>query len=311
MSPTPVSSSSEPSRPSEPAQSGDRAVKPGHLYIVATPIGNLGDLTPRARAVLSQVDRIAAEDTRHTGQLLQACGIKATLVSMHEHNEVQRSQELLGILQGGGTVALVSDAGTPLISDPGFCLLREAARAGIIVHAVPGACAAVAALSIAALPTDRFSFEGFLPVRSGPRRERLSAVANAPHTLIFYEAPHRLRETLVDMAAVFGGDRNAVVARELTKMFETVYRGPLTKLAEAASTDNDMQRGEIVILVAGAQASSAEAGDAELQRVLTVLLKEVPVATAATLAAQLTGAKRNRAYSLALQLSQSSAESKD
>jgi 16S rRNA (cytidine1402-2'-O)-methyltransferase len=277
---------------------------PGTLYVVATPIGNLGDLTPRAREVLGSVDLVAAEDTRHTGQLLQSCGIEARLVSLHGHNEEQRTPELLRALQAGRSIALVSDAGTPLISDPGYRLLRAAAEAQLPIRAVPGACAAIAALSVAALPAERFSFEGFLPAKARARRERLDTLAGAAHTLIFYEAPHRLQDCLSDMSAAFGADRAAVVARELTKAFETVYRGTLAELAQAATHDGNMQRGEIVILVAGAAPQHEAAGDVDLDRVLNVLLTELAPAQAAKLAAKLTGARRNRAYERALQLAQ-------
>ena len=200
---------------------------PGRLYVVATPIGNLGDLSPRAREVLAACELVAAEDTRHSGALLRHFGIATPLVSLHEHNESHRAPELVRRMQSGAAVALVSDAGTPTISDPGYELVSMAAAAGIEITAIPGPCAALAAMSIAALPTARYAFEGFLPARAGARRRRLETLADDERTLVFYESPHRLHEMLVDCAALFGPARRATVARELTKLHETVYRGPL------------------------------------------------------------------------------------
>lgn len=286
-----------PASASESAASGR---KYGTLHVVATPIGNLADLSARAREVLARVAVILAEDTRHTAQLLAACGVATPLVSAHEHNEAERIPRVLERLRAGEDVALVSDAGTPLISDPGFRLVCAVAEAGFDVRAVPGACAAVAALSIAGLPSDRFRFEGFLPTKSGARRERLDALASATETLIFYEAPHRLRESLADLAAALGAARRAVVARELTKLFETAYRGTLAELVQRATDDPDMQRGEIVIVVEG-QAPGAPDAD-EVRRVLEILLAQLPVRQSADLAAQLTNTAPNAAYKLALSL---------
>jgi 16S rRNA (cytidine1402-2'-O)-methyltransferase len=229
----------------------------GTLYVVATPIGNLGDLTPRAREVLASVALIAAEDTRHTRQLLQTCGIGTALTSLHEHNEAQKSAELVARLAQGDSIALVSDAGTPLVSDPGFDLVASAREQGIAVVAIPGACAAIAALSIAGLPTNRFVFEGFLPAKAAARGERLAQLANEERTLIFYEAPHRLAEVLRDMTHAFGAERRASISRELTKRFETTYTGTLSELGTAAERDGDMARGEIVIIVSGAPTARA------------------------------------------------------
>src|ERR1700754_4224334 len=229
---------------------------PGTLYVVATPIGNLADLTPRAREVLASVALIAAEDTRHTRQLLQSCGIGTALTSLHEHNEGAKSAELVARLAQGESIALVSDAGTPLVSDPGFDLVAAARRAGIAVIAIPGACAAIAALSVAGLPTDRFVFEGFLPAKTAARSERLEQLSREERTLIFYEAPHRLAEVLGDMTRIFGAERNASISRELTKRFETTYTGTLAHLHDAAERDSDMSRGEIVIIVSGAPSTS-------------------------------------------------------
>src|SRR5687768_15069417 len=217
----------------------ESAVAAGTLYVVATPIGNLGDLSARAREVLSRVQLIAAEDTRHTRQLLQAFGIDTALTSLHEHNEMHKSATLITRLVAGESLALVSDAGTPLISDPGFDLVAAARARGVAVVVVPGPCAAIAALSIAGLPTDRFVFEGFLPAKNAARVTRLRELASEPRTMIFYEAPHRLAEVLRDLAAEFGADRRASVSRELTKRFETTYPGTLAQLCEMAAQNAD------------------------------------------------------------------------
>ncbi|HKE44343.1 MAG TPA: 16S rRNA (cytidine(1402)-2'-O)-methyltransferase [Steroidobacteraceae bacterium] len=272
----------------------------GVLHVVATPIGNLGDLSARAREVLSTCDVIAAEDTRLVAQLLRTTKIAGRLVSAHEHNEEQRVAQLLAALDAGQSAALVSDAGTPLISDPGYRIVRAVASAGHEIRAVPGPCAAIAALSIAGIASDRFVFEGFLVAKSAARRARLAELTADARTLIFYEAPHRLEETLREMGEVLGAQREAVVARELTKAFETAYRGSLGELAQRAQQDPDMKRGEIVIVVAGA-AESAPDTDRELSRVLAELLPALPVSQAADIAARITGANRNRAYKLALQ----------
>ena len=271
----------------------------GVLYVVATPIGNLGDLSARAREVLAGSDLIVAEDTRHFSQLLPTAGRR--VLSAHEHNEAERVAEILGALAAGQSVALVSDAGTPLVSDPGYRIVNAAATAGFEVRAVPGPCAAIAALSISGLPSDRFVFEGFLPTKSVARRARLVELAADTRTLIVYEAPHRLEETLLEMSESFGAQRPAAVAREITKVFETVYRDTLSALARRAQSDADMKRGELVIVVAGA-ATATHADQAELERVLSELLKELPVSRAADLAARLTGVNRNRAYEVALEL---------
>ncbi len=279
-------------------------LQPGTLFLVATPIGNLGDLAPRAREVLRDADLLLAEDTRHTAQLLHACGIQrpaGTLESLHEHNERSRVPAVVQRLQAGATVALASDAGTPLVSDPGAALVSAAVTAGIEVVAVPGPCAAIAALTLAALPAASFAFEGFLPPRAAARRETLQDLAGESRTLVFYEAPHRLRESLEDLAGAFGGERPAAVARELTKKFETVYRGTLGSLAQQAASDADMSRGEIVLVVQGA-ARRAAADDADADRVLRVLLDELPVSQAARIAAQLTGRPRKDLYERALRL---------
>lgn len=274
---------------------------PGTLYVVATPIGNLADLTPRAREVLASVALIAAEDTRHTRQLLQTCGIGTALTSLHEHNEAQKSAELVARLAQGESIALVSDAGTPLVSDPGFDLVAAARRAGIAVIAIPGACAAIAALSVAGLPTDRFVFEGFLPAKSAARGERLDQLAREQRTMVFYEAPHRLTEVLRDMARILGADRNASISRELTKRFETTYSGTLAQLSEAAEHDSDMSRGEIVIVVSGASATSS-ALELDGDALLRALLEELSPSQAAKVAAHITGRKRSDLYNAALKM---------
>lgn len=279
----------------------------GILYVVATPIGNLGDLSPRAREVLASVAVIAAEDTRHTRQLLQSCGVEAPLTSFHEHNEARKTHELLARLQAGDSVALVSDAGTPLISDPGFDLVGAARAAGISVLAVPGPCAAIAALSVAGLPTDRFVFEGFLPARSSARRARLDALIQESRTLIFYEAPHRLNELLNDLAAVLGAQRRATVSREITKRFETTYAATLRELCARAERDADMSRGEIVVIVEGAEAAPSMAA-LDAQTLLRALLEELSPSQSAKVAARVTGAKRADLYDAALRIAKPQAD---
>ena len=276
--------------------------------MVATPIGNLGDLSPRARETLKTCALIAAEDTRHTGSLLKTFGIETPMVSLHDHNEAQRTPELIARMQEGASIALVSDAGTPAISDPGFDLVRAAAAAGLEVIAIPGPCALVAALSIGAQPTDRFCFEGFLPARGSARRARLQQLVTEPRTLIFYESPHRVADTLADCAAEFGAERGATVAREITKLHETTYRGTLGELAARAVADGDFARGEIVLVVGGAPARAetdeggADGHGGELDRVLSVLLGELPLKQAAHLAAKIVHARDNEAYKRALRL---------
>lgn len=285
-----------------PGSSTESAVAPGTLYVVATPIGNLGDLSARAREVLARVQLIAAEDTRHTRQLLQAFGIDTPLTSLHEHNEMQKSESLISRLLAGESIALVSDAGTPLISDPGFDLVANARTRGVSIAVVPGPCAAIAALSIAGLPTDRFVFEGFLPAKHAARVARLRELASEQRTMIFYEAPHRLPEVLHDLAAEFAAERTASVSRELTKRFETTYTGTLAQLCEIAEQNADMSRGEIVIIVSG-NAVQASAQSFNADQLLRTLLEELPPSQAAKVAAKLTGEKRGDLYARAVQLS--------
>jgi 16S rRNA (cytidine1402-2'-O)-methyltransferase len=274
----------------------------GTLYVVATPIGNLDDISARALKVLRDVKLIAAEDTRHSMRLMQHFGIPTPLAACHEHNERDEGSRFLSRLQAGDDVALISDAGTPLISDPGYHLVRQVRAAGIKVVPVPGPCALIAALSAAGLPSDRFIFEGFLPAKAVGRRARLEAVKEEPRTLIFYEAPHRILECLEDMELVFGGERVALLARELTKTFETLNGLPLSELRAWVASDSNQQRGECVVLVAGWQAPEGdEAVSAETLRVLDLLLKEMPLKRAAAVAAEITGVRKNLLYQVALE----------
>jgi len=322
-------------RAAEQAASGAQHHARGRLDVVATPIGNLADLTPRAREALAGADLVAAEDTRHTGALLRVLGIQAHLQSLHDYNESARVQELIERMQSGSIVALVSDAGTPLVSDPGYALVRAAAAQGIPVRAIPGPSALTAALSIAGLPTDRFVFEGFLPARAAARRARLLALAAEPRTLVFFEAPHRIAATLRDLAALLGSERRAVIARELTKVHESAHRGELGVLLSSLDAEPNMARGEITLIVAGAsdefaaqeradpQADAQPDGDvgsgragqaaqaahaaenprrALLGQALRLLLAELPPARAAAIAAQLTGIPRREVYALAQRL---------
>lgn len=279
----------------------------GRLQVVATPIGNLGDLSERARAALAAADVIAAEDTRHSGALLKTLGIARPLVSLHEHNEPQRAAQLLARLERGETVVLVSDAGTPLLSDPGLELVQRAAAAGYEVQVLPGPSAITAALAVAGLPTDRFCFEGFLPARAAARRGALATLADERRTLVFFEAPHRLAAALDDMALELGGERPAVVVRELTKMHESVYRGSLTQLAQRARQEANFARGELTLVVHGASAQRA-VDHGTLRRTVEILSKELPPGRAAAVAAQLTGASRAAAYALVTRGSAAKAE---
>ncbi|MGE8416217.1 MAG: 16S rRNA (cytidine(1402)-2'-O)-methyltransferase [Pseudomonas sp.] len=274
----------------------------GSLYVVATPIGNLDDISARALKLLREVSLIAAEDTRHSQRLMQHFGISTPLAACHEHNERDEGSRFIARLLAGDDVALISDAGTPLISDPGYHLVRQARAAGINVVPVPGACALIAALSAAGLPSDRFIFEGFLPAKATGRRARLEQVREEPRTLIFYEAPHRILECLQDMEAVFGGDRPALLARELTKTFETLKGLPLAELRQFVESDSNQQRGECVVLVAGWSApEGGEMISSEAMRILDLLLKEMPLKRAAALAAEITGERKNVLYQIALE----------
>lgn len=274
----------------------------GTLYVVATPIGNLQDISERARQVLARVNLIAAEDTRHSARLLEHFNITTPMVPCHDHNERTSSNALVQRLLAGESLALISDAGTPLVSDPGYHLVRQARLAGVRVVPVPGACAAIAALSAAGLPSDRFVFEGFLPARSNARAARLQALAQEARTLVFYEAPHRLLESVLAMAEVFGGERQAVLARELTKTFETIHGASLAELAQWIATDSNQQRGECVLLVEGLnEKAGKDAVDAESQRILKLLVAELPLKKAAALVAQITGVRKNLLYQWGLE----------
>jgi 16S rRNA (cytidine1402-2'-O)-methyltransferase len=267
----------------------------GCLWVVATPIGHRDDISARAIETLRNVAVIAAEDTRHSRPLLLQHNIPTPLIALHEHNEREAVAAIVKRLKDGESVALISDAGTPLISDPGFRLVRAAREAGIRCVPVPGACAAIAALSVAGLPSDRFVFEGFLPPKSSARRTRLQELAGDPRTLIFYESSHRVLESLEDMREVLGGERVGVVARELTKMFETVIGEPIATLIERLTVDPNQQRGEFVVLIAG-RGEDENDRLAEGRRVFAILRQELPAAKAAKLAAAITGAPRKLLY---------------
>ncbi len=273
----------------------NRTMPTATLYVVATPIGNLGDLSPRALQILKSVAAICAEDTRHTRQLLAHYGVEQPLLALHEHNEDQIADKLVARLLAGDSLALVSDAGTPLVSDPGFRLVRAARAAGIKVSPVPGASAVIAALSVAGLPSDRFVFEGFLSAKAAARRERLGQLAAEPRTLVFYESAHRIEASLADMATVFGEARPAVIARELTKLFETVLDGTLGDLRGKLAADPNQRRGEFVVMVHGA-GEDADAKVAEGRRFYVKLSEHLPPSTAAKLAAELSGAPRKALY---------------
>lgn len=271
------------------------------LYVVATPIGNLGDMSQRAQEILATVDVIAAEDTRHSGKLLQHFAINTPCIALHEHNERQVSESILNRMENGESVALISDAGTPLLSDPGFHLVREAHLRGLRVVPIPGASALVAALSVAGLPTDCFKFVGFLAAKTSQRQQQLAALQNEPCTLVFYESPHRITESIIDMMEILGGDRVATIARELTKTFETIKQDKLSVLKEWVESDTNQQRGEFVVMVTGWQEAGKQEMDEETIRVLKTLVDELPVKQAAKLAAEITGEKKNRLYQYALE----------
>ena len=273
----------------------------GTLYIVPTPIGNLGDMTERALNVLRHCQAIAAEDTRHSGQLLQHLGIKKELFALHEHNERQKAALVIERLQRGDDIALISDAGTPLISDPGYVLVQQCRIAGITVTALPGACAFVTALSGAGLPTDRFCFEGFLPAKPQQRRKALQALVTETRTLVFYESPHRIVDTLADLVTEFGGDRTMVMARELTKQFETYLSGSIAEVQAKVLADSNQQRGEMVLMLSGAEAAAETDVNPAAMKTLNLLRKELPLKKAAALAAEIHGARKNTLYQLALE----------
>jgi len=274
----------------------------GTLYVVATPIGNLDDISARALEVLRKVDRIAAEDTRHSKKLLQHYGIQTPMTALHEHNEREMAPRLVEQIVAGVSLAVISDAGTPLISDPGFNLVRLAREADVRVIPVPGPSALVCALSAAGLPTDRFVFEGFLPAKTVARRARLEQLAHDTRTLVFYESSHRIVDCLCDMRDVFGADRGAVMARELTKQFETIKNGTLRDLADWVTQDLNQQKGEMVLLVQGRIEPDNHEVTQEAEKILAILLEEVPIKLAAKLAARITGLNKRALYNRALQL---------
>jgi 16S rRNA (cytidine1402-2'-O)-methyltransferase len=280
-------------------------VTKGVLYVVATPIGNLEDLSTRAVDTLRKVDLIAAEDTRHSRPLLRHYGIETPLQSFHEHNERAKLDKMLSLLRAGKSLALVSDAGTPLISDPGFPLVREAAAAGFPVVPVPGPSALTCALSAAGLPTDRFLFVGFPPRNKTQRRHWFDQLTQERATLVLYESGHRIKASLADMAASFGNEREAVLARELTKLHETFLRGSLEQLMARVTEDENQCKGELVVLLAGAAPKAAgQSLSVDVDKLLPRLLQEMPLKRAVSLLAELTGAKKNLLYDQALKLKQ-------
>lgn len=274
----------------------------GTLYIVATPIGNLSDISERAIQILKEVDLIAVEDTRHSGKLLQYIGISTPMLALHEHNENKKVQDIVDKLLAGTNIALISDAGTPLISDPGYHLVKGALEADISVSPVPGPSALIAALSVSGLPSDAFIFEGFLPNKSSGRLKKLETLAKESRTLIFYEAPHRIVACVQDMLEVFGAQRVAVIARELTKTFETIKNDSLENLLAWVKADTNQQRGEFVVLVQG-QEKDKTVVDSEAEFILNTLMQELPLKQASQLAAKITGIKKNTLYQIGLKKS--------
>lgn len=274
----------------------------GELYVVATPIGNLGDMVPRAVDVLHAVDLIAAEDTRHSGRLLKHLGVETPLTPYHDHGGDKQLQRIISALESGQKVALISDAGTPLISDPGYKLVREVRILNIRVIPIPGPCAVIAALSASGMPSDRFSFEGFPPHKSSARIKKFERLIKETRTLIFYESPHRILDSLADMAAVFGSEREVVMARELTKTYETFLSGSLMGVHQQVTDDLNQQKGEIVLILRGADEAELSPDNDEQDRVLTLLLDELPLKQAAALAAKVTGGQKNALYQRALEL---------
>ncbi|WOH35843.1 16S rRNA (cytidine(1402)-2'-O)-methyltransferase [Thalassotalea fonticola] len=271
------------------------------FYVVATPIGNLLDLSQRAIEVLRQVDLIACEDTRHTGRLLSAYNIKNKTLSLHDHNERQRQDYIAELLQQGKSIALVSDAGTPLISDPGFHVVRHLREQNLTVVPVPGACAAIAALSVAGLPTDRFAFEGFLPSKSGARQAKLSELASEPRTMVFYDAPRRAIDTVQDINDVLGGNRQIVIARELTKTFETIHADSAENILAWLDGDPNQLKGEMVLIIEGAHIDPNDIPEVAI-KTLKLLLSEMKPKTACAIAAEIHGVKKNALYQIALEL---------
>ena len=272
----------------------------GILYIVATPIGNLEDITFRAIDTLKKSNFIVAEDTRHCKVLLRHYGVQTPVISFHEHNEKNQIKAILQRLLNGSSLALISDAGTPLISDPGYRLVQEARAIGIRVAPIPGPCAAIAALSVSGLATDSFIFEGFLPTKAAARQKYLEKQLSEPRTLVFYEAPHRILDVLKDLNLIFGSERRAVIAREMTKLYETIYGGTLQELVTRVEDDVNQQRGELVLIVEGAPMQEKKPIEKSAEQILEILLKALPLNQAVKLTCELTGEKRNKLYRLAI-----------
>lgn len=277
------------------------SIKPSTLYIVATPIGNLKDITLRAIEILKHVDLVAAEDTRHSGLLLQHLAIQARLFALHDHNEQQKSQLLIEKLKSGLSIALISDAGTPLINDPGYHLVKACHDAKIDVVPIPGACAAIAALCVSGLPTDKFCYEGFLPFKSKARTDHLTQISRESRTLVFYESTHRLMDSLHDMQSILGKDRTIVLAKELTKTWETIISLPIYQLIEWLNEDQNRQKGEFVFIVEGYQEQVNDDIDPIAMKLLTRLQQELPLKKAATIVAELYGLKKNKLYQIGLE----------
>ncbi len=265
------------------------------LYVVATPMGNFGDMSHRAIQTLSNATLIAAEDTRHSKRLLDTFEIDTPLMAYHDHSDDRALSRIVQCIDDGGAVALISDAGTPLISDPGYKLVRYVQQQGHVARPLPGACAAIAALSVAGLPTDRFMFEGFLPSRQGARRKRLEALRDFSATLVLYEAPHRIQDTLNDLQDIFGPSREALFAREMTKTFETLRRAPLSELVAFVAGDANQRKGEIVLVVHGAPEAASEM-DLETRAWLERLAQELPAKRAAAVVADMTGMRKKYLY---------------
>jgi len=273
----------------------------GTLYLVPTPIGNLADMTERAVLTLREVDVVAAEDTRHSGQLLQHLGVKAEMLALHDHNERDRAGQLIARLQQGQSIALISDAGMPLISDPGYHLVSQCRAAGVPVCALPGPCALITALAASGLPTDKFIFEGFLPAKPQQRRKTLQSVVAEARTLVFYESPHRIVSALEDILTTMGPERPLVLARELTKRFETYLVGTVAEVLAKVTSDSNQQRGEFVLMLGGAAAVADEAMPAAALQLLTRLQEDLPLKKAAAIVAEMYGLKKNELYSLGLE----------
>lgn len=277
------------------------SIKPSTLYIVATPIGNLGDITLRAIETLKNVDLIAAEDTRHSGLLLQHFAIEGRLYPLHDHNEQQKTEALIEKLKSGLSIALISDAGTPLINDPGYHLVKACYRNQITVVPVPGACAAITALSVSGLPTDRFCYEGFLPAKSKARIDLLTQLKQEPRTVVFYESTHRILDSLQDMLNVYGPEKIVVLAKELTKSWETIIHSPLKDLIEWLKADDNRRKGEFVLIVEGYDKVNEQEIDPDAIKLLNRLQQEIPLKKAAGIVAEIYGLKKNQLYQLGLE----------